>query len=71
MRTSRAWILAGLLIVGLTAAAPAAGATSKDEQEIRGLEQRFAAAVRAKDVDAIMQAYAPGRELWFVSQKCD
>jgi len=50
--------------VGLTAASPAARAAGKEEQEIRGLEQRFAAAVRAKDVDAIMKAYVPGRELF-------
>jgi len=36
----------------------------RDEQEIRGLEDRFAAAVRAKDIDSIMKGYAPGAELF-------
>ncbi|HTW81550.1 MAG TPA: SgcJ/EcaC family oxidoreductase [Terracidiphilus sp.] len=35
-------------------------AQSKDEQAIRALEDRFAAAFRAKDLDAIMKVYAPG-----------
>ena len=41
-----------------------AHAQSKDEQEIRTLEDRFAAAFSAKDVDAIMKLYVPGNELF-------
>ena len=40
-----------------------ARAQSKDEQEIRALEDKFAAAFNAKDVDAIMKLYVPGDEL--------
>ena len=39
-------------------------AKGKDEQEIRALEDKFAAAFIAKDVDAIMKVYAPGDELF-------
>jgi ketosteroid isomerase-like protein len=35
----------------------------KDEAEIRALEQRFAAAFRAKDVNAIMAVYVPDESL--------
>jgi ketosteroid isomerase-like protein len=44
-------------------AIPQARAQSKDEQEIRTLETKFAMAFAAKDVDAIMKFYAPGDEL--------
>jgi uncharacterized protein (TIGR02246 family) len=56
-------IIAGLMVAGLYAA-PRARSGSKDEQEIRALEDRFATAFRAKDVDAIMKGYAPGAELF-------
>jgi uncharacterized protein (TIGR02246 family) len=46
------------LIVGTGGAAFAQ--PSGDEAAIRALEARFAAAVNAKDVDAIMNVYAPG-----------
>src|ERR1700682_944616 len=62
----RNWILlmiGGVLVTGLYAAAPQTGSGNKDEQEIRALEERFAAAFRAKDVPAIMKSYAPGSEL--------
>jgi uncharacterized protein (TIGR02246 family) len=39
-------------------------AQSKDEQEIRALEDQFAAAFNAKNVDAIMKLYVPGNELF-------
>jgi uncharacterized protein (TIGR02246 family) len=41
-----------------------AQAQSKDEQEIRALEDKFAAAFNAKDVDGIMKLYVPGNELF-------
>jgi uncharacterized protein (TIGR02246 family) len=41
-----------------------AQAQSKDEQEIRALENKFAAACDVKDVDAIMKFYVPGDELF-------
>lgn len=37
---------------------------SHDEKEIRALENRLVVAVDSKDVDAIMQGYAPGTELF-------
>jgi ketosteroid isomerase-like protein len=55
--------------VGLLAAAGFSGgmraqAQAKDEQEIRALEDKFAAAFNAKDVDGIMKLYVPGNELF-------
>ena len=63
----RNWILSvigSLLITGLYAAAPQTGGGNRDEQEIRALEERFAAAFRAKDVPTIMKGYAPGSGLF-------
>lgn len=48
---------------GWNGAARAQGQT-KDEQEIRALESQFAAAVSAKDLDAIMKVYVRGNELF-------
>lgn len=64
MRNSRMWIVAGLIVAGLYVAAPRTRGANADEQEIRALYDRFAAAFRAKDVDAIMTNYAPGAELF-------
>jgi ketosteroid isomerase-like protein len=58
------WIVGSLLVTGLYAAAPQRSGGNKDEQEIRALEEHFAAAFRAKDVPAIMKGYAPGSELF-------
>jgi uncharacterized protein (TIGR02246 family) len=44
----------------LSLAGGAAQAATTDVAQIRSLEARFAEAVRAKDVDAIMRAYTPG-----------
>jgi ketosteroid isomerase-like protein len=57
-------IIGSVLVTGLYAAAPQTSGGNKDEQEIRALEDRFAAASRAKDVPAIMKGYAPGSELF-------
>jgi ketosteroid isomerase-like protein len=56
-------IIGSVLVTGLYAATPQTGG-NKDEQEIRALEERFAAAFRAKDVPGIMKGYAPGSELF-------
>lgn len=48
---------------GMPARAPS-GPESKDEREIRALEDRLVAAVNAKDVDAIMKGYVAGNELF-------
>jgi uncharacterized protein (TIGR02246 family) len=64
MRILACCILAGLCAtVSLGGAARAQG-QSKDEQEIRALEDKFAAAFNAKDLDAIMKVYVPGDELF-------
>jgi ketosteroid isomerase-like protein len=64
MRNPGLWIVAGLMVVSLHTAASQTSGGNKDEQEIRALEDRFAAAVRAKDVDSIMKNYAPGAALF-------
>jgi len=51
-------------VAGCLGAALPARAQSKDEQEIRALEDQFAAAANAKDVDAIMKVYIPGNDLF-------
>ncbi|MGH6887866.1 MAG: YybH family protein [Rhizomicrobium sp.] len=57
-----------MLIVAIGAAciaSTAAGApAANDKRDIRALEDRFAAAVSAKDLDAIMKVYAPGQNLF-------
>jgi ketosteroid isomerase-like protein len=52
-------LLAGWLGAGLPARAQ-----SNDEKEIRALEDHFAAAAGAKDLDAIMKFYIPGNDLF-------
>ncbi len=60
MKRYLAFPFAALLIAtGFIIARPAYP-QSKDEQAIRTLEDRFAAALRAKDLDAMMKVYAPG-----------
>lgn len=50
---------AAALAIGVVCAGGATAAPSGDEAAIRALEAHFAAAVAAKDVDAIMKVYAP------------
>ncbi len=64
MRYLGLWIVAVVMVANLYAAPPRMRRGYKDEQEIRALEDRFAAAFRARDVDAIMKGYAPGAELF-------
>jgi uncharacterized protein (TIGR02246 family) len=52
------------LVAGCLSAGLPARAQTKDEQAIRALEDQFAAAFNAKDLDAIMRAYVPGDELF-------
>ena len=58
------WV--GLLASALVAiGAHAAGAGPReDEQAIRALQARLAASVSARDLDAVMKEYVPGRELF-------
>jgi len=58
----RTFVLAQLGLMAACALATTAGAAPKARSEaaqIRALEDRFTAAVRAKDVDAIMRVYSP------------
>jgi uncharacterized protein (TIGR02246 family) len=50
---------AAALAIGIGCAGGASAAPGGDEAAIRALEARFAAAVTAKNVDAIMKVYAP------------
>lgn len=52
------------LVAGCLGAALPARAQARDEQEIRALEDHFAAAFNAKNLDAIMKVYAPGNDLF-------
>jgi len=63
MRRFAFWLLLVPCTLTIFPATQRAQAQSKDEQEIRALEDHFAAAFRAKDVDAIMKFYAPGDQL--------
>ncbi len=56
-------VVAVVTTIGLGGGQTAQGQT-KDEQEIRALEVKFAMAFEAKDVDAIMKVYAPEDELF-------
>jgi ketosteroid isomerase-like protein len=44
--------------------APAVWAASADDAQIKALEDRFAAAFNAKDINAIMKVYLPGQSLF-------
>ena len=68
MMRTRVWGLAGLWAAAVIAAggnvASATEGQSKGEQEIRALQARMAAAVSARDLDAVMKEYVPGNELF-------
>jgi ketosteroid isomerase-like protein len=64
MRKLGLWFMATLFVAGVCGVGLRGSGPAKDEQQIRALEERFAAAFRAKDVDAIMKNYAPGTELF-------
>jgi len=55
-------VAAVVAAIGLSGG-PKAQAQTKDEVAIRTLEDQFATAASAMDVDAIMKVYAPGDEL--------
>ena len=56
----------GALLIASAApmVAAAADTKAKDEAEIRAFEQRFAAAYKAKDINAIMAGYVPDESLF-------
>ena len=63
MKRSSLAIVASMFAAALSVSPTTVKATSGDEADIRALEDRFAAAVNAKDVDAIMKVYVPDDSL--------
>jgi uncharacterized protein (TIGR02246 family) len=63
MTRPTAAIAGGALAIALCLLPASAGASPSDVAQIRALEGRFAAAVNARDVDAIMKVYVPGESL--------
>jgi ketosteroid isomerase-like protein len=55
--------IACAILVALSALALGTPARADARGDIKALEDRFVAAFKAKDVDAIMKAYAPGQAL--------
>jgi uncharacterized protein (TIGR02246 family) len=53
-----------IAMLGSALCALPAKAAMSDEEKIRALEDKFVAAVNAKDVDAIMSVYVPGDSLF-------
>lgn len=63
MEQLKAGITACAILFALSVMAVGAPARADTGADIRALEDRFVAAFKAKDVDAIMKAYAPGQTL--------
>jgi uncharacterized protein (TIGR02246 family) len=63
MKISKSLCIALLVCCAGCGTAPVADTKAKDEADIRALEDRFAAAFKAKDVNAIMALYTPGQDL--------
>ncbi len=57
-------VIGTALAVGCLSAGLPARAQTADERAIRALEDQFAAAASAKDLDAIMKVYVPGNDLF-------
>ncbi len=57
-------IVATTVAVVAVAVSPVATSTSIDVVEIRALESRYAAALVARNLDAVMRAYAPSEDLF-------
>src|ERR1039458_5818253 len=64
MRRFVCCLIGTALVAGCLSAGLPARAQTRDEQEIRALEDQFAAAANAKDLDAIMKVYVPGNDLF-------
>lgn len=63
--TKRTFTVAALTIAAALAGLSAAtNAASSDVAQIKALEAQFAAAFNAKDIDAIMKVYVPGKALF-------
>jgi ketosteroid isomerase-like protein len=63
MTKSGVTVTAKACVIALCLCPIATQARADDQAEIRALEERFAAAFNAKDVDAIMKGYVPGNSL--------
>ena len=63
LRLSLAMVAVLLFVCGVVYCSYAQVQKASDKAEIEALEQRFINAFMAKDVEAIMKAYAPGAEL--------
>jgi uncharacterized protein (TIGR02246 family) len=59
-----AGLVAGAICVGIALLAPGAAAKADARTDINALEERFLAAFKAKDVDAIMKVYVPDQSLF-------
>jgi len=64
MRRFVCCLIGTALVAGCLSAGLPARAQTRDEQEIHALEDQFAAAANAKDLDAIMKVYVPGNDLF-------
>ncbi len=62
----RRGFLLGALLLGviLSSVARRTDAQADDQGEIKALEQRFVAAIKAKDIEAIMACYVPDESLF-------
>jgi ketosteroid isomerase-like protein len=57
-------LICAITVALSVAAMPTVRADSGDEEAIRSLESKFAAAFNGKDVDTIMRMYIPGQNLF-------
>src|SRR5690348_11012100 len=64
MKTLLARLVGGAVVLTLLALVFCPPAKADAREDIRALEDRFAAAVKAKDVDAIMKVYVPDQTLF-------
>ena len=63
MKQRKSGAIACAIFVALSALASGTPAHADARGDIKALEDRFVAAFKAKDLDAIMKAYAPGQAL--------
>jgi ketosteroid isomerase-like protein len=64
MKHRNSYVLPALAVAAFCLSSVTGSAASGDEAKIRALEAQFAAAFNAKDVDAIMKVYVPGKDLF-------
>jgi len=64
MKTSTLFFSACGMVATILLQTTVASAQASDEAQIRALEDSFAAGIRAKDLDAIMNVYVPDQTLF-------